>query len=109
MRITLALVVSIIIAVGLVAFGFTYFQISSEKTRLLSDIEIRTAQISDEILKNDPWFHRKANHRNIEYKADSLRVLYNLRGIAFYYSFKLAAEAIKNFYLVALFQAHNLF
>jgi trehalose-6-phosphate synthase len=85
MRITLALVVSIIIAVGLVAFGFTYFQISSEKTRLLNDTAARTAQISEEILKNDPSFHRKANKRNIEYKADSLRSLYNLTGIAFYY------------------------
>ena len=85
MRITLAFILSIIVAVGLVAFGFTLFQISEEKTRLLKDIEIRTSQISRELLKNESLLFRKANPANIENLADSLKTLYNLFGIAVYY------------------------
>jgi trehalose-6-phosphate synthase len=85
MRITLALVISIIVAVGLVAFGFTYFQTSSERSRLLDEIESRTAQISDEIIKNDPNLPGKTNRSNIEIVADSLKNRYNISGIAFYY------------------------
>jgi trehalose 6-phosphate synthase len=85
MRITVALVISIIVSVGLVAFGFTYFQISSERTKLLADIEARTIQIAQAILKNDPLFPAKGSGRNVENIADSLRILYNLSGIAYYY------------------------
>jgi trehalose-6-phosphate synthase len=85
MRITLAFILSIIVAVGLVAFGFTLFQISEEKSRLLKDIESRTLQISEEILKNDSLFFNRANPSNIENLADSLKTLYNLIGIAVYY------------------------
>jgi trehalose-6-phosphate synthase len=85
MRITLAFILSIIVTVGLVAFGFTLFQISEEKTRLLKDIESRTLQISGEMLKNDSLFFSRANPENIENLADSLKTLYNLTGIAVYY------------------------
>jgi trehalose-6-phosphate synthase len=86
MRITLALIVSIIVAVGLVAFGFTYFQFTSERTKLLNDIESRTAQVSEEIMRNDPSLPGKVRRDNIELMADSLKMRYNISGIAFYYS-----------------------
>ncbi len=86
MRITLALIVSIIVAVGLVAFGFTYFQFTSERTKLLNEIESRTAQVSEEIMKNDPSLPGKVRRDNIEIIADSLKMRYNISGIAFYYS-----------------------
>jgi hypothetical protein len=86
MRITVALVLSIIIAVGLVAFGFTYFQISTERSTLLNELEVRTGQISEEILKGDSLLYGRVNAGNIENIADSLKTIYNLSGIAFYYS-----------------------
>jgi trehalose-6-phosphate synthase len=86
MRITLALVLSIIVAVGLVAFGFTYYQISTERTRLMNELEVRTGKVSGELLKRDSLRYFRVNAGNIEDLADSLKILYNLSGIAFYYS-----------------------
>ena len=51
MRITLALVLSIVVAVGLVAFGFTFYQISTERTRFLNELIIRTSQVAEEIFQ----------------------------------------------------------
>jgi trehalose-6-phosphate synthase len=85
MRITLAFVISIVMAVGLVAFGFTYFQISAERAKLLNDIESRTAQVSEEIMRNDPSLPGRARRINIEFIADSLKDRYNITGLAFYY------------------------
>jgi trehalose-6-phosphate synthase len=84
MRITMALVFSIIVAVGLVAFGFTYYQISTERTALLNLLEVRISQISGELLKNDSMLNDRIKAGNIENMADSLKILYNLSGIAFY-------------------------
>ena len=56
MRITLALVLSIIVAVGLVAFGFTFYQISTERTRLLTEHVIRTSQVAEEIFQDSNNF-----------------------------------------------------
>ena len=84
MRITLALIISIVVAVGLVAFGFTFFQISSEKTRLLSELEIKTSQVSEEMFRSDENFFEKMNKKNIDHFADSINVRYNLLGVAIY-------------------------
>ena len=43
MRLTLAFILSIIFAVGLVAFGFTFYQSSTERNKLINELEIRTA------------------------------------------------------------------
>ncbi len=86
MRITMALVLSIIVAIGLVAFGFTYFQISTERRKLVNDLEARAVHISEEILKNDTLHNGKVKAGNIERISDSLKIIYNLSGIAFYFS-----------------------
>lgn len=86
MRLNLALILSIIIAVGLVAFGFTFFQISTERNKLSSELEIRTAQVAEEIFQSDTFSLEQINRENIEHFADSINRKYNLLGIAIYYS-----------------------
>jgi trehalose-6-phosphate synthase len=86
MRITLALVLSIVIAVGIVAFGFTFYQISTERTRLLSEHIIRTRKVAEEIFQNNDKFFEKASPANIEHFTDSINTRYNLTGIAIYHS-----------------------
>ena len=48
MRLTLAFILSIVFAVGLVAFGFTFYQSSTERDKLIHELEIRTAQVAEE-------------------------------------------------------------
>lgn len=86
MRLNLALILSIIFAVGLVAIGFTVYQISSERSKFNNELEIRTIQVTDEIFKSDTLFYQKINSGNIERVSDSISNLYNLKGIAVYYS-----------------------
>ena len=52
MRITLAFILSIIFAVGLVAFGFTFYQSSTERGKLINELEIRTSQVAEEIFQS---------------------------------------------------------
>lgn len=86
MRLNLALILSIIIAVGLVAFSFTFYQISSERSKLNSELEMRATQVVEEIFQNDTFFYEKITWKNIEYFADSINSKYNLLGIAIYFS-----------------------
>ena len=85
MRLNIALIFSIIIAVGLVAFGFTVYQISSERSKLNSELEIRATQVAEEIFQ-DNTFYEKINKENIEHFVDSINNKYNLLGMAIYYS-----------------------
>jgi trehalose 6-phosphate synthase len=86
MRITLALVLSIVVAVGLVAFGFTFFQISTERTRLLREHIIRTRKAAEEISQNFDNLCRLVDKTNIEHFTDSINARNSLTGIAIYYS-----------------------
>ena len=51
MKINLALIVSIILAVGLVALGFTAFQISSERQELNGELESRTISLAEDFYR----------------------------------------------------------
>jgi len=86
MRLNIALILSIIVAVGLVAFGFTFFQISSERSKLNSELEIRATQVAEDIFQDDTFFYEKINQENIEHFVDSINSKYNLLGMAIYYS-----------------------
>jgi trehalose 6-phosphate synthase len=86
MRINLALIFSILIAVGLVAFGFTFYQISTERTKLINELEIRTIQVTEEIFQNNTFSFDQINQKNIDHFADSIFNRYNLLGIAIYYN-----------------------
>jgi trehalose-6-phosphate synthase len=86
MRLTFAFIISIIFAVGLVAFGFTFYQSYTERDKLNNELRIRTGQVVEETLKNNNLFLRQINQENIERLADSIDKHYNLLGIAIYYN-----------------------
>lgn len=86
MRLNITLILSIIIAVGLVAFGFTYYQISSERTKLKSELEIRASQVAEEIFQSKPFALDQLNPNNIEHFVDSINNKYNLSGIVVYFN-----------------------
>jgi len=85
MRLTLAFILSIIFAVGLVAFGFTFYQSSLERNKLNRELEIRTVKVTEEIFQDDVFFEQ-INQKNIERLADSIDRRYNLLGMAIYYN-----------------------
>jgi trehalose-6-phosphate synthase len=86
MRLTLAFILSIIFAVGLVAFGFTFYQISAERNRLNSELEIRTARVAEEIYQARNLFFGSSAHTDLERITDSISRRYDLTGIAIYYN-----------------------
>jgi trehalose 6-phosphate synthase len=87
MRFAVSFILSIIFAVGLVAFGFTFFHSSNERTKLDRELEVRTAHISEEIFKVHPSFINQTDHQKIELFADSLSKEYNLTGYALYFNY----------------------
>jgi trehalose-6-phosphate synthase len=87
MRFTLSFILSIIFAVGLVAFGFTFFQSSTEKIRLNRELEFRTKQVVKELFMSDSSFFEKIDQNNIDRFADSIDKQYNLLGFALYYNY----------------------
>ena len=86
MRLNLSVILSLLFAVGLVAFGFTFYQSSTEKTKLNNELEIKTAQVAGEIFRHDSSFFEKITRKNIDYYADSLKKQYNLLGLTIYYN-----------------------
>jgi len=86
MRLTLAFIISIIFAVGLVAFGFTFFQSSTERSKLMSELEIRSHKVAEDLIQSNTFNIENLNQNNIEHFADSLNKRYNLLGIAAYHN-----------------------
>jgi trehalose 6-phosphate synthase len=86
MRLTLAFIISIIFAVGLVAFGFTFFQSSTERIKLMSELEIRSHKVAEDLIQSNTFNIENLNQNNIEHFADSLNKRYNLLGIAAYHN-----------------------
>ncbi len=86
MRINLALIFSIIIAIGIVAFGFTFFQISSERSKLSSELETRTTGIVEKVLEDEPLFYARINSASAGHFIDSIANKYNLLGILVYFN-----------------------
>jgi trehalose 6-phosphate synthase len=87
MRLNISVILSLIFAVGLVAFGFTFYQSSTEKSKLNKELESRIIQVSNEILRHDTLFFEKIDHNNINHFSDSINKHYNLLGFAIYYNY----------------------
>jgi trehalose 6-phosphate synthase len=86
MRLNLALILSIIIAVGLVAVGYTFYQSSAERTKLNDELEIKTTSAAEEIFRSSESHFEQINYKSIENFADSIDKKYNLLGLAIYYN-----------------------
>ena len=86
MKINLALIISIIAAVGLVAFGFTAFQISSERQQLNNELETKTIQVAEAFYK--AHFSHIAREDSLHFRniTDSLITQYRFNGLAVYYN-----------------------
>ena len=98
MKLTLAFILSIIFAVGLVAVGFTFYQSSTERTKMNNELELRTVQVVKEVFQVDSSFFEKINQKNIERVADSINKRYNLLGISiyFYYDSILSNNSVRS-------------
>ncbi len=86
MRLTVAFILSIIIAVGLVAFGFTFYQSSTEREKLFRDLETHTALIVDEVTHSGMVEFEYINQSDIEQFADSIIKRYNVLGFLIYFN-----------------------
>jgi trehalose-6-phosphate synthase len=86
MRQALVFILSIIFAVGLVAFGFTFYQSRTEKNSLMRELEIRAAQVAGVVLLGNTFELEEFNQNNIVPFADSICKRYNLLGLAIYYN-----------------------
>lgn len=92
MKLNLALILSIIVAVGIVAFGFTYFQISNERERLSNELEEKVNLIADRFTEaNLPAIEKQPglltqDHINKllnQYRLLAITVYYNPDSIIF--------------------------
>ncbi|MFZ7114584.1 MAG: alpha,alpha-trehalose-phosphate synthase (UDP-forming) [Bacteroidota bacterium] len=82
MRINLALIVAIVVSVGIVAFGFTFYQVSSERIKLNDDLEKRMAEISLKMSETKFVLNQKQISLN---SIDSICRKYNLEALTFYF------------------------
>ncbi len=92
MKINIALVLSIIMAVGVVAFGFTAFQISSERAKLHGELEVNTIRIAEEFYTTFLTDLEAGDTLKFPIN-DSIVKQYNLSGLAIYFN----ADSIVSF------------
>lgn len=86
MKLNLALILSIIVAVGFVAFGFTYFQISNERERLSIELEEKVNLITERFIESNlPEIEKMPGILTQEYIDKTLNQ-YRLLAITVYYS-----------------------
>jgi trehalose-6-phosphate synthase len=85
MKLNLALVISIVLTVGLVAIGFTYFQISAERAKLNNELEVRISQIADELNTKTLQIVNQNNRNRLQYYIDSISNRFHFIGGAIYF------------------------
>ncbi|MBK6861941.1 MAG: trehalose-6-phosphate synthase [Saprospiraceae bacterium] len=86
MKLNLAIILSIVLSVGIVAFGFTYFQILSERERLNSELEDIVNRYSEKFIEvNLPAIEADPEILTA-YNIDKILQQYRLLAITVYYS-----------------------
>jgi trehalose-6-phosphate synthase len=86
MKINLALVASIIIAVGLVAFVFTAIQISKERQKLNFELATKTSRVAEDFYNTYLEGLEKNDSPGFKKITDSIINQYSFTGIAVYYN-----------------------
>jgi trehalose-6-phosphate synthase len=86
MKLNLALIISIIAAVGLVAFGFTAFQVASERQRLNAELESKTIRTAEDFFEKHLTKLNKGDSLSTKKINDKLLSQYNLRGLIVYFN-----------------------
>jgi len=86
MRINLALILSIIVAVGIVALVFTAFQISSERQKLNNELQSKTVRVAEDFYQT--YFRSLEAGDSLHLKKITDRVInqYDFTGIAVSYN-----------------------
>ncbi|MGB8489885.1 MAG: trehalose-6-phosphate synthase [Bacteroidales bacterium] len=85
MKINLALILSVILGVGIVASVFTVVQISNERDTLRNDLELRVDRTTDDLVGRDLISFITESPGDAEHRIDSLCNKYELAGIAVYF------------------------
>ncbi len=86
MKISLSYIISVFLAVALVALGFSFFEISEERTRLYDELKMRNSLIADEMVKINltlPDYENPLIYRKV---ADTLRNYPNVIGAAVFFN-----------------------
>ncbi|MES2647440.1 MAG: trehalose-6-phosphate synthase [Bacteroidota bacterium] len=86
MKLNIALIVAIIIAVGMVALGFTAFQISSERRKLTNELEIKTVRVAEDFYNEYFSAFEEGDSLHLSLISDSITNQYRFDGIAIYFS-----------------------
>src|SRR4030095_13551987 len=86
MKINLAFILSIIVAVGIVAFVFTAVQISSERQKLNSDLESKTVRVAEDFYQSNLKQLEAGDSIRLKKYAGDLIYQYDFSGIAIYYN-----------------------
>ncbi len=85
MKINLAYIISALLAVALVALGFTFFQVSEERNRLNNELRDRVSLIAEDFNKISISPGDSANHELLMQVSDSLSRYSSIIGVAVYY------------------------
>ncbi len=86
MRINLALVLSLLFGVALVAIGFTAFQVAADRERLTGDLESKTIQVAEVFYKSHFTNLRREDSLHFRHITDSLINQYRFTGLAVFYN-----------------------
>lgn len=86
MKLNFALILSIIVAIGLVALVSTIIQSSTEKDNLNNALKARTEQIARDFYVNGLQFIETNNSEKVQHFTDSISRQYNILGIVVYYN-----------------------
>jgi trehalose 6-phosphate synthase len=86
MKINLAFILSIIVAVGIVAFVFTAVQISSERQKLNSELQSKTVRLAEDFYQSNLKQLEEGDSVRLKKFAGNLINQYDFSGIAIYYN-----------------------
>jgi trehalose-6-phosphate synthase len=86
MRINLALILSIIVAVGIVALVFTTFQISSERQKLNNELQTKTVRLAEDFYRTYLRHLEDRDSVSLRGITDSVINQYSFIGLAIYYN-----------------------
>src|SRR5215470_16866926 len=86
MRINLALILSIIVGVGIVALAFTAFQISSERQKLNGELQSKTVRVAEDFYRTYLKKLEKGDSVDRREITDSVINQYSFVAAAIYYN-----------------------
>jgi trehalose 6-phosphate synthase len=84
MKFNLTLLLAVVVSVGLIVFGFTFFQVINERNKLENDLTKRVVDGADEFYEKNT-FTGKDNNKKLVSLATNISRRFRLIGVALYY------------------------